>query len=101
MLRMLSLVLLYPISTTSAKFRCLFLATAGNGKALVVGVLAAMVLILAVRRQRCGAVWCWLLPPESIPCIGLAVCNLSFGYMLVLTNLIMPLFSPRIFRSDS
>jgi len=33
------------------------------------------------------------------PQIGLVVCNLSFSYM-VLTNLIMPLFSEIIFRSD-
>ena len=38
----------------------------------------------------------YLLVSRRYPRIGLAVCALSFAYMLVLTNLIMPLFSEDI-----
>jgi len=67
------------------------LAAAGNGKALVVLFWLLSVLILAKTASAVGAVY--LLWSRRYPQIGLAVCNLSFSYMLVLTNLIMPLFS--------
>lgn len=38
----------------------------------------------------------YLVVSKRYPRIGLAVCTLSFGYMIVLTNLIMPLFSKDI-----
>lgn len=40
----------------------------------------------------------YLVASRRYPQIGLAICTLSFGYMLLLTNLIMPLFSEDISR---
>ncbi|MCA1991469.1 MAG: DUF2079 domain-containing protein [Coleofasciculus sp. S288] len=57
------------------------------------------VLILAVREDSgisLFGVGFYLVVSKRYPRIGLAVCTLSFGYMLVLTNLIMPLFSQDI-----
>lgn len=57
------------------------------------------VLILAVREDSgvvLFSVGFYLVVSRRYPQIGLAVCTLSFSYMLVLTNLIMPLFSEDI-----
>ena len=57
------------------------------------------VLILAVREDSgvdLFSVGFYLILSQRYPRIGLAVCTLSLGYMLVLTNLIMPLFSQDI-----
>lgn len=57
------------------------------------------VLILAVREDSgvvLFSVGFYLVVSRRYPQIGLAVCTLSLGYMLVLTNLIMPLFSSDI-----
>lgn len=57
------------------------------------------VLILAVREDSgisLFGVGFYLVVSKRYPRMGLAVCILSFGYMLVLTNLIMPLFSEDI-----
>lgn len=59
------------------------------------------ILILAVREDSgvvLFSVGFYLILSKRYPRIGLAVCTLSFGYMLVLTNLIMPLFSQDISR---
>lgn len=59
------------------------------------------VLILVVREDSgiiLFGVGFYLVASRRYPGIGLAVCTLSFGYMLVLTNLIMPLFSEDISR---
>lgn len=61
------------------------------------GILAT--LILAVREDGgvvLFGVGVYLILSRRYPLTGLAVCVLSFGYMLVLTNLIMPLFSADI-----
>jgi uncharacterized membrane protein len=57
------------------------------------------VLILAVREDSgvgLFGVGIYMILSKRFPRAGLAVCTLSFGYMLVLTNLIMPLFSQDI-----
>jgi len=57
------------------------------------------VAILAVREDggvSLFGVGVYLVLSQRYPRIGLAVCTLSFGYMIVLTNLIMPLFSKDI-----
>jgi hypothetical protein len=57
------------------------------------------VLLLAVREDggvSLFGVGFYLIVSQRYPRIGLAVCTLSFGYMIVLTNLIMPLFSKDI-----
>ncbi|NER88370.1 DUF2079 domain-containing protein [Moorena sp. SIO3A2] len=57
------------------------------------------ILILAVREDSgigLFGVGFYLIVSRRYPRIGLAVCTLSFGYILVLTNLIMPLFSEDI-----
>ena len=57
------------------------------------------ILTLAVREDSgivLFGVGFYLIVSKRYPQIGLAVCTLSFGYMLVLTNLIMPLFSQDI-----
>ncbi|MGI8500774.1 MAG: DUF2079 domain-containing protein [Hassallia sp.] len=57
------------------------------------------VLILAVREDsgvELFGVGIYMILSKRFPRAGLAVCTLSFGYMLVLTNLIMPLFSQDI-----
>ncbi|MBD1904276.1 DUF2079 domain-containing protein [Funiculus sociatus GB2-A5] len=57
------------------------------------------VLILAVREDSgvsLFGVGFYMILSKRYPRIGLAVCTLSFGYMIVLTNLIMPLFSEDI-----
>lgn len=59
------------------------------------------VLILAVREDSgitLFGVGFYLVLSKRYPRLGLAVCTLSFGYILVLTNLIMPLFSADISR---
>lgn len=59
------------------------------------------VLTLAVREDSgvvLFGVGFYLIVSRRYPRIGLAVCALSFGYMLVLTNAIMPLFSQDISR---
>ena len=59
------------------------------------------ILTLAVREDSgvvLFGVGFYLIVSKRYPQIGLAVCTLSFGYMLVLTNLIMPLFSQDISR---
>jgi uncharacterized membrane protein len=59
------------------------------------------ILILAVREDSGVALFgvgFYMVVSQRYPRIGLAVCSLSFGYMLVLTNLIMPLFSEDISR---
>ena len=59
------------------------------------------ILTLAVREDsgvELFGVGFYLILSKRYPRIGLAVCTLSFGYMLVLTNLIMPLFSQDISR---
>ncbi|MEG5057154.1 DUF2079 domain-containing protein [Microcoleus sp. A2-C5] len=61
------------------------------------GILAT--LILAVREDGgvvLFGVGVYLIFSRRYPRTGLAVCALSFGYMIVLTNLIMPLFSADI-----
>jgi hypothetical protein len=61
------------------------------------GILAT--LILAVREDGgvvLFGVGVYLILSRRYPRTGLAVCILSFGYMIVLTNLIMPLFSADI-----
>ncbi|MDQ2099155.1 MAG: DUF2079 domain-containing protein [Tychonema bourrellyi B0820] len=61
------------------------------------GILAT--LILAVREDGgivLFGVGVYLILSRRYPLTGLAVCILSFGYMIVLTNLIMPLFSDDI-----
>lgn len=57
------------------------------------------VAILAVREDSgvsLFGVGVYLVLSQRYPRLGLAVCTLSFGYMIVLTNLIMPLFSKDI-----
>ena len=57
------------------------------------------ILILAVREDSgitLFGVGFYLILSKRYPGTGLAVCTLSLGYMLVLTNLIMPLFSQDI-----
>ncbi|NEP01529.1 MAG: DUF2079 domain-containing protein [Symploca sp. SIO2E9] len=59
------------------------------------------ILILAVREDSgvgLFGVGFYLILSQRYPKIGLAVCTLSFGYMVILTNLIMPLFSDDISR---
>ncbi|MEQ8961012.1 MAG: DUF2079 domain-containing protein [Coleofasciculus sp. C2-GNP5-27] len=78
---------------------------------LVFGLLLAMekrgwwlfwllaVLLLAVREDAgigLFGVGVYLILSRRYPRIGLAVCSLSFGYMILLTNLVMPLFSEDI-----
>lgn len=61
------------------------------------GILAT--LILAVREDGgivLFGVGVYLILSRRYPLTGFAVCILSFGYMIVLTNLIMPLFSDDI-----
>jgi uncharacterized membrane protein len=56
-------------------------------------------LILAVREDSgigLFSVGIYMILSKRFPRTGLAVCTLSFGYMLALTNLIMPLFSADI-----
>nr|WP_322745286.1 DUF2079 domain-containing protein [Coleofasciculus sp. LEGE 07081] len=58
-----------------------------------------VVLILAVREDAgvgLFGVGIYLILSQRYPRVGLAVCTLSFGYMILLTNLIMPLFSEDI-----
>jgi len=57
------------------------------------------VLILAVREDggvSLFGVGFYMIASRRFPRIGLGVCTLAFGYMIVLTNLIMPLFSADI-----
>ncbi|MBH8551071.1 DUF2079 domain-containing protein [Nostocaceae cyanobacterium CENA357] len=57
------------------------------------------VLILAVREDSgvgLFGVGIYMILSKRFPRAGISVCVLSFGYMLVLTNLIMPLFSQDI-----
>ncbi len=57
------------------------------------------VLILAVREDSgvgLFSVGFYTILSKRFPRVGLAVCVLSFGYMVALTNLIMPLFSADI-----
>ncbi len=59
------------------------------------------VLILAVREDSgvvLFGIGFYLVVSKRFPRIGLAVCTLSFSYMLMLTNAIMPLFSEDISR---
>jgi uncharacterized membrane protein len=78
---------------------------------LVFGLLLAMekrcwwlfwllaVLLLAVREDAgigLFGVGVYLILSRRYPRIGLAVCSLSFGYIILLTNLVMPLFSEDI-----
>ncbi|NER52700.1 MAG: DUF2079 domain-containing protein, partial [Symploca sp. SIO1A3] len=59
------------------------------------------VLLLGVREDSgilLFSVGFYLVLSRRYPRIGLLLCTLSFGYMLVLTNLIMPLFSEDISR---
>ncbi|NES18907.1 MAG: DUF2079 domain-containing protein [Symploca sp. SIO3E6] len=59
------------------------------------------VLLLGVREDSgilLFSVGFYLVLSRRYPSIGLILCTLSFGYMLVLTNLIMPLFSDDISR---
>jgi uncharacterized membrane protein len=59
------------------------------------------ILILAVREDAgviLFGVGFYMTASKRYPRTGLAVCTLSFGYMLVLTNAIMPLFSQDISR---
>ncbi len=61
------------------------------------GILAT--LMLAVREDGgvvLFGVGVYLILSRRYPLTGIAVCILSFGYMIVLTNLIMPLFSEDI-----
>lgn len=60
-----------------------------------------VVLILAVREDSgvgLFGVGVYMVLSQRFPRSGLAVCTLSFGYMIVLTNAIMPLFSADISR---
>jgi len=62
---------------------------------------ALAVLLLGVREDSgilLFSVGFYLVLSRRYPRIGLILCTLSFGYMLVLTNLIMPLFSDDISR---
>lgn len=62
---------------------------------------AFSVLTLAVREDSGVALFSvgfYLILSKRYPQIGLAVCTLSFSYMLVITNLIMPLFSQDVSR---
>lgn len=57
------------------------------------------ILLLAVREDSgigLFSVGFYMILSKRFPRIGLAVCTLSFGYMIALTNLIMPLFSADI-----
>ncbi|MEQ8381515.1 MAG: DUF2079 domain-containing protein [Coleofasciculus sp. A1-SPW-01] len=78
---------------------------------LVFGLLLAMekrcwwlfwvlgVLLLAVREDAgigLFGVGVYLILSRRYPRIGLVVCSLSFGYIILLTNLVMPLFSEDI-----
>ncbi|MFE1748148.1 DUF2079 domain-containing protein [Coleofasciculus sp. H7-2] len=57
------------------------------------------VLILAVREDSGVSLFSigfYMILSKRYPRAGLAVCSLSFAYMIVLTNLIMPLFSEDI-----
>ncbi|MFP4103406.1 DUF2079 domain-containing protein [Coleofasciculus sp.] len=57
------------------------------------------VLLLTVREDAgigLFGVGVYLILSRRYPRIGLAVCSLSFGYMILLTNLVMPLFSEDI-----
>ncbi|MGB7441301.1 MAG: DUF2079 domain-containing protein [Coleofasciculaceae cyanobacterium] len=59
------------------------------------------ILILAVREDSgisLFGVGFYLIVSKRYPRLGLAVCTFSFAYLLVLTNLIMPLFSEDISR---
>lgn len=59
------------------------------------------ILILAVREDSgitLFGVGFYLILSKRYPRVGLGVCTLSLGYILVLTNLIMPLFSADISR---
>ncbi|GAB1545077.1 hypothetical protein NUACC21_77530 [Scytonema sp. NUACC21] len=59
------------------------------------------IFILAVREDSgvgLFGVGVYMILSKRFPRAGLAVCTLSFGYMLVLTNAIMPLFSEDISR---
>ncbi|NET60120.1 MAG: DUF2079 domain-containing protein [Symploca sp. SIO2E6] len=59
------------------------------------------VLLLGVREDSgilLFSVGFYLVVSRRYPRLGLLVCTLSFGYMLLLTNLIMPLFSDDISR---
>jgi uncharacterized membrane protein len=59
------------------------------------------IIILAVREDAgigLFGVGIYMILSKRFPRTGLAVCTLSFGYMLVLTNVIMPLFSDDISR---
>jgi len=59
------------------------------------------VLVLAIREDSgivLFGVGFYLVVSGRYPRVGLAVCTLSFAYMLMLTNLIMPLFSADISR---
>ncbi|MDF5725043.1 MAG: DUF2079 domain-containing protein [Rhizonema sp. PD37] len=59
------------------------------------------ILTLAVREDagvELFSVGVYMTLSKRFPRTGLAVCTVSFGYMLVLTNLIMPLFSQDISR---
>ena len=63
------------------------------------GILA--VLILAVREDsgvELFSIGFYLIVSKRYPRTGLAVCTLSLTYMIVLTNLVMPLFSDDISR---
>ncbi|MGJ3246465.1 MAG: DUF2079 domain-containing protein [Elainellaceae cyanobacterium] len=60
-----------------------------------------VVLILAIREDTgvvLFGVGFYLILSRRYPQVGLAVCTVSLGYMLLLTNLIMPLFSDDISR---
>lgn len=57
------------------------------------------IVILAVREDSgitLFGIGFYLLASRRFPWIGLSVCVLSFGYMIALTNLIMPIFSDDI-----
>ena len=57
------------------------------------------VLLLAVREDAgigLFGVGVYLILSRRYPRIGLAICSLSFGYIILLTNLVMPLFSQDI-----
>lgn len=59
------------------------------------------ILILAVREDSgviLFGVGFYAILSKRFPRVGLAVCTLSFGYMVILTNVIMPLFSHDISR---
>jgi uncharacterized membrane protein len=63
------------------------------------GLLAVLILLV---REDAGvvlfSVGVYLVLSRRHPQVGLAVCTLSFAYMVLLTNLVMPLFSPDISR---